>query len=318
MATPKLRDLLLQFLKGSTTVFYPVVEARVLQVNPLQITDDLQKYLDISSLQEGIQSRIQDTPAANYKLTLKKWSFVFKKVPNSHEFYFDIVSGDYSITKELHSLELDEYPSKMVDDDEIRYHFEMRKRKELEEIIKLNMRFKKTGSNVQTKTADLMKATYEKSPLEGQSPLRTPTKSTKSAIKDRGESYIQSGGKTLICPEILTIEELLDLPIPIFSKESIQRAYYGSNEVPVGRAAYQADLYGSDPNAKYPRSNRMSVDRHDDEDTLGKRFGSRLTFDEILKGLTKKLITWNAFVFSHKTFDHLKERPFLLEEKINI
>lgn len=120
MATPKLRDLLLQFLKGSTTVFYPVLETRILQVNPLQITDDLVRYLDISSLQEGIQNKIQDTPGANYKLTLKKWQFVFKKVPNSHEFYFDIVADDFSVVKESHTLELEEYPSKMVDDDEIR------------------------------------------------------------------------------------------------------------------------------------------------------------------------------------------------------
>lgn len=120
MATPKLRDLLLQFLKGNTTVFYPVLETRILQVNPLQITDDLVRYLDISSLQEGIQAKIQDTPGANYKLTLKKWNFVFKKVPNSHEFYFDIIADDFSVVKEAHTVELEEYPSKMVDDDEIR------------------------------------------------------------------------------------------------------------------------------------------------------------------------------------------------------
>ena len=315
MATPKLRDLLLQFLKGNTTIFYPVLETRILQVNPLQITDDLVRYLDISALQEGVLAKIQDSPGATYKLTLRRWHFVFKKVPNSHEFYFDIAADDFAVGKELRSLELEEYPSKMVDDDEIRYHFELRKRKELEEIIKLNMRVKRTGPTL--KASEIAKG-ENKSPLEGHSPLRTPTKSTKSANKEKGESYIQSGGKTLICPEILTIEELLDLPIPIFSKESIQRAYYGSDEVPVGRRFYQADIYGGAPHGRFPRSNRMSIDRHDEEDTLGKRFGSRLTFDDILKGLTKKLVTWNAFVFSHKTFDHLKQRPFLLEERINI
>lgn len=180
------------------------------------------------------------------------------------------------------------------------------------------MRVKRTGPSA-PKATDTLKGQDFKSPIEGQSPLRTPTKSVRSGGKDKaGASYIQSGGKTLICPEILTIEELLDLPIPIFSKESIQRAYYGSDEVPVGRGIYQADMYGGDPHGRFPKSNRISIDRYDDEDTLGKRFGSRLSFDEILKGLTKKLITWNSFVFSNKTFEHLKQRPFLLEERINI
>ena len=177
------------------------------------------------------------------------------------------------------------------------------------------MRVKKTTPAApvnKTSAGDFLKGVDTKSPFEGQSPLRTPTKSTKSANKD-GVSYIHSEGKTLICPEILTIEELLDLPIPIFSKESIQRAYYGSDEMPIGRG--YAEYFGNDP---YGRNPRMSMERQDDEDTLGKRFGSRLTFDELLKGLTKKLVTWNAFVFSHKTFDHLKQRPFLLEERINI
>jgi hypothetical protein len=181
------------------------------------------------------------------------------------------------------------------------------------------MRVKRTGPAappLKPALADTLKGIETKS-FEGQSPLKTPTKSVKSTAKE-GASYIQSGGKTLICPEILTIEELLDLPIPIFSKESIQRAYYGSDEVPVGRAYYQADIYGGDPHGRFPRSNRMSIDRNDDEDTLGKRFGSRLTFDEILKGLTKKLITWNAFVFNQRTFEHLKQRPFLLEERVNL
>ena len=71
MATPKLREILLQFLKGSSNIFYPVIETRILQLNPLQITDDLVRFLDISSLQEGVLKKIEDTPGANYTLILK-------------------------------------------------------------------------------------------------------------------------------------------------------------------------------------------------------------------------------------------------------
>lgn len=180
----------------------------------------------------------------------------------------------------------------------------------MEEIIKLNMRIKKTGASLEKPvTSATYKAAESKSPALLQSPSKTPTKSVRSGKEVVGSSYIQSGGKTLICPEILTIEELLDIPIPIFSKESIQKAYYGSDEAPLGRSD------SVDPYGRYPWINRSSVERPDEEDTLGKRFGSRLTFDDVMKGLTKKLIAWNQFVFNHKTFEHMKERPFLYEDR---
>lgn len=120
MTTLQLRDILLSFLKGNSKTFYPVIETRIVQLNPLQITDDLTRFLDISSLQEEVLNKIQDSPGSTYKLILKDWWFVFKKVPNSHEFYFDIMAKDYSVVADNQAIELEEYPSKMVDDDEIR------------------------------------------------------------------------------------------------------------------------------------------------------------------------------------------------------
>lgn len=120
MTTPKLRDILLSFLKGNTSTFYPVMETRIIQLNPLQITDDLTRFLDISSLQDSVLSKIQDIPGSTYKLVLKNWRFVFRKVPNSHEFYFDILAEDFQVVADHQAIELEELPGKMVDDDEIR------------------------------------------------------------------------------------------------------------------------------------------------------------------------------------------------------
>lgn len=120
MTTPSLKNILHQFLTGSSNLFYPVIETKILQLNPLQISDDLQRYIDISSMQEAILGQIDDTPGANYKLILNEWKFVFKKVPNTHEFYFDIVSNNFRVIKEQKVIELDEYPTKMVDDEQIR------------------------------------------------------------------------------------------------------------------------------------------------------------------------------------------------------
>lgn len=296
----KLRDILLQFLKGSPNVFYPVIETRILQLNPLQITDDLVNYLDISSIQEGVLKKIgSDSPGANYKLILNDWKFVFKKVPNTHEFYFDIISDDYRVVREPHVIELAEYPSKMVDDQEIHWNFEYRKRKELEEIIKLNMRVKKSPVKPKTR-GETTSPGRDASRSSGQ----TPSKSVESG---RGSSYIRSGNNLMICPDILPIEELLDLPIPIYTKETIQRAYFGS-EVPVGRESY---FYRGESQGRYSKG-RYSRDR-DDEEGLGKR-GPRASIDDVMKALTRKLLDWNQLVFNQKTFEHLRQRPYMLHD----
>ena len=53
-----------------------------------------------------------------YKLILNNWSFIFRRVPNSHEYYFDIVSDNYRLIETNTLLELDNFPRKMIDDDE--------------------------------------------------------------------------------------------------------------------------------------------------------------------------------------------------------
>lgn len=121
MAASSLRSILYQFLVGNSNIFYPAIETKILQLTPLQISDDLERYIDLSSMQESILKQIDDTPGANYKLILNDWKFIFKKVPNTHEFYFDIVSDNFRVVREPKVIELEEYPTKMVDDEEIRW-----------------------------------------------------------------------------------------------------------------------------------------------------------------------------------------------------
>lgn len=49
MSGSTLKDTLISFLKGEKNVFYPAIETRILQLSPLQITDDYEKYLEINS-----------------------------------------------------------------------------------------------------------------------------------------------------------------------------------------------------------------------------------------------------------------------------
>ena len=74
-----------------------------------------------SGLEDDLREQIDDSPGATYKLILNKWSFVFKRVPNSHDYYFDIVAEDYSIQETNTILEVDDFPTKLADDDEVRY-----------------------------------------------------------------------------------------------------------------------------------------------------------------------------------------------------
>ena len=133
---------------------------------------------------------------------------------------------------------------------------------------------------------------------------QTPSKSVESG---RGSSYIRAGNTLLICPDILPIEELLDLPIPIFLQPTGQRAYFGS-ELPVGR---ERDYFRGESQTRFS-GYRHSKDR-DGEEGLGKR-GQRVSIDEVMKALMKKLVNWNQLVFTKKTFDHLIERPYMLSE----
>ena len=308
---PRLRDVLVQFLKG-TAVFYPAIEAKIVQLNPLQITDDGRNILEVISIQKEVEKVALEYPeGTNFKLILKEWEFTFRKVHDQHDFYFDIQSENFKLMVDKSRMDLEETEEqhKMIDDDEVRYNFEYRKREEIGDQIKYGVRGgrrnspKKGGSDSRGPGT----ARETASPKPGSSPMKMFSPSGTSGER-------KSGSRVIISPDILPIEELLDIPIPIFTKEAMNRAYYGSSEVPVGYHRHTSgERHTSREYARYSRSQLYSRDT--EEDTLGKRNVARLTFNEILRGLTKKFVRWDQFVFTQKTLSHLKERPYLLEER---
>lgn len=60
MSNLRLKTILMQFLNGEPEIFYPVIETRILQFNPLQITDDYETYLDISNMQEEVFEQVSN------------------------------------------------------------------------------------------------------------------------------------------------------------------------------------------------------------------------------------------------------------------
>lgn len=49
MQHPTLRSVFKSFLLGEKNMIYPVIEATILHLNPLKITDDFQTYFDVTS-----------------------------------------------------------------------------------------------------------------------------------------------------------------------------------------------------------------------------------------------------------------------------
>jgi hypothetical protein len=117
-----LRECLVKFLlsNGKEELHFQPIEARILQLSPLQITDDYETYLEVNSLEEEILETIDDFPGASYKLQLNNWGFVFKRVPNTHEYYFDIVATTWRVVETGKILELEDFPEKLVDDAEVK------------------------------------------------------------------------------------------------------------------------------------------------------------------------------------------------------
>lgn len=98
MANITLKDLLVSFLKGEE-IYCPQIEASILQANPFQISDDKIFYFDSCNLQELTESALQNTKKKQ-KLILKNWNFVFRRVPGTHDYYFDINCKEWELAED--------------------------------------------------------------------------------------------------------------------------------------------------------------------------------------------------------------------------
>ena len=90
-----MKPLLLNFLQGKSQDYLPPVILRVYNLDPLQVMDDNRILIDISSLQDEILEMTEGNRFRNYDLYLNDWRFVFNRVPNSQDYYFDIEATDF-------------------------------------------------------------------------------------------------------------------------------------------------------------------------------------------------------------------------------
>jgi len=136
MSETCLRQILIDFLRGDE-VKYPKITADVLRRDPFHISDDQSFYFDSINLLESTQNTLDFSSKQRLRITFKEngWNFVFKKVPGTHDYYFDIDCKDFEIEEEEAKLPGNSY-KKVASDDEVRYLAEIKRRKLIASFIK--------------------------------------------------------------------------------------------------------------------------------------------------------------------------------------
>lgn len=309
----------------------------MLQFNPLQITDDYETYIDISSLQEEVFDQVENQDLG-YKLILNNWSFIFKRVPNTHEYYFDIVADNYRLIETNTVLELDNFPRKIIDDDEIRYFYETRKRREIEDIIKRNMRIKTSPFKRNSNTATPVKSPMFKqqsatataqiqrspsqfsyfSPSPYMKPIFAPSQVMYSAIGQSGGVKKAMVGKQVSYDEILTVEELLDVPMFVPTiKRSVSKTPMKYNWMSQSEKVTPNRFFaGGDEMAKGSiQKLAAQYDSNKVTPSLSAKTGKNVTFTDVNEGLKSGLIKWDQIEFNRDAFNYLQKNLGLMDNK---
>ena len=136
MSETCLRQILIDFLRGDE-VKYPEITADILRRDPFHISDDHSFYFDSINLLEATQNSLDFPSKQRLRITFKEngWNFVFKKVPGTHDYYFDIDCKDFEIEEEEAKLPGNSY-KKISSDDEVKYLAEIKRRKLIATFIK--------------------------------------------------------------------------------------------------------------------------------------------------------------------------------------
>lgn len=94
--TPSLKSLLISFLQGKKMTYSPI-ELTIFSTSPLQAVDDELNLIELSDLYEGVLRKLNfaDLATKSFKIILKEWKFVLRRIPNTTDFFYDIIAEDY-------------------------------------------------------------------------------------------------------------------------------------------------------------------------------------------------------------------------------
>jgi hypothetical protein len=334
MSQSVLRGLLARFLKGEDIGKYPVVQTRIVSLSPLQITDDFKLYIDVSSLEDRVTEDLGDKVDLQHALILQDWKFVLRRIPNTHEYFFDLSVNNYKLKEVDSSSSIPQELTKMEDDDEIRYMFEVRKRTEIGKMNKamLNQPAKESPDKM-TKADTFAGTSAKQSEIKGLIPSATSADYHRefllkaSAAKTEGKKSplhlensffkkagILSANQKLTSYEdslYLTISEVMSVPVYI---PQVKRSVIRYMQPIKLRRSPSTD-------SKAEEANRESLGNRDSSGPNHKRSSHESSetrrvfkFEEIHNYLRLGNLKWSQLVFARASYMHLKENPQLLTD----
>ena len=257
-----------------------------------------------------------------------------RRIPNSHEYYFDMNVNKYELKSDAAYTKPELEPIKMEDDEQVRYFFEQRKRSEIEKMVRggpsrggedsVKKSPSKTASVMkdQTSTAapsskiteikslippatseELQRTIRKGSGAKQDLTYKNPSNLDTSFFKKAG--VLSATGKFLAEDSfVLTIEEIMSVPsfIPQV-KRSVVRL------MPVIRA-HRLNSSDSQPQETARESQARMVYRVS-QDARGK---GEVSFEDIHEQIKSGAVKWSQITFTKSTFDYLRKHSMLLEQ----
>lgn len=337
MTQSRLKDLLAQFLKGEEMGKYPVLETHILSLSPLQITDDFHRFIDLSSLEEEVTEELGGELGHGQKLILQDWKFMLRRIPNSHEYFFDLQVKRYQLEPDSVSVKPEQEPIKMEDDSEIRYLFETRKRAEIEKMVrgakdapsrdsgksaaKPTPMTKEDSNMPSTKASEAKQLIESLNTQEFQKQLFLKPSTTKTTIEGKrspvyhDSSFFRRAGvvsaTSKFSPEealYLSIAEIMSVPAFIPEvKRSVIRF------MPAIRLRRSNSSESGYDELQRESISRM-VQRYSQDRESMPRGRSELDFEDVHDMIRTGSIKWDQIQFSRQAFDYLKRNHKLLEQ----
>jgi hypothetical protein len=334
MGDLKLKDVLAKFLKGEEIGKYPRVEAHILCLSPLQITDDFHRFIDVSSLEDSITEELEGKTARGHKLILQDWKFVLRRIPNSHEYYFDLAVKKYELVSEDLVIKPEHEPIKMEDDEEIRYLFETRKRQEIEKMVRAKDPNAKdddagtksaskqtvtkletalpTEKNTEAKEAHGTMTSEEFKRTIFAKPSIAKTEDKKSPVY-LDSSFFRKSGVIATAPKFnpedllhLTISELMSVPafIPPVKRSVIRFM----PPIRVRRSTSSESIWEDYQRESMTKMvTRYSVERE------SRMRQMNFEFEDVHECIRAGLINWDQLIFNRNAFEYLQANSQLLE-----
>ena len=313
--SPTLKSTLTAFLKGEK-VAPCQIEARILSTYPLQISDDLKSFLDVQSIQDEVLENIGENAGKNYKLVLSKWNWVFRRVPNTDSFYFDININSYKIIKTNLFISENASFKRLADSPQVAQAFKQRSQQALsrspQSVGASRKLLKSPASKSVKKTASRAK-TPSRTPTR--SPLKTPVRRTPV----RSQTPVRGSRTPVREPKSPAVVAESPAKVSTPQRGSRQKSGSESKKMPLSpfgsKAPRLPQVYTMTQLLDLPRASLMKA-QTPVKSTLGKRSISAFEdgaslYEEIEENISYGNLRWNDLVFSQEHLKMLKKGKLL-------